>query len=197
MSKAALRDRQVELTRDLILEAVAALVAEGRLPDFSVQDVADRAGVSLRTVYRHFASREALLEGCVAWGWERVGEVAEVGLPARADDIAAMVPVTFAALERLAPVVLPLLMLDTAAGLPREGSSRRLEAIRSALTEVTGDLDPQMAEAVAWTIRLICARKTWLDYYEGGVDAAHAGAAAAWAVEVLIEALRKGRGPKL
>lgn len=197
MPKVALRDRQAELTRDLILEALAALIGEGRLSEFSVQEVADRAGVSLRTVYRHFASRQALLDGYVEWGWRRVEATAEMALPVRAADISAMVRVTFAALEQLAPIALPLFKLDAAAGLRREGSAKRLEAIRSALAEVTGELDPEMAEAVVWTIRMICARKTYADISQGGVDAAHAGAAAAWAVDVLIESLREGRGPTL
>ena len=51
MAQAALRDRQVELTRDLISEAQAGLVADGLLAEFAVHDAADRAGTSLRTVY--------------------------------------------------------------------------------------------------------------------------------------------------
>jgi hypothetical protein len=51
MAQAALRDRQVELTRDLILEAQAGLVADGLLAEFAVHDAADRAGTSLRTAY--------------------------------------------------------------------------------------------------------------------------------------------------
>ena len=52
MANGALRERQVGLTRDLIMEALAEVIAEGRLAEFSMQDVADRAGTSLRTLYR-------------------------------------------------------------------------------------------------------------------------------------------------
>lgn len=198
MSKTVLRDRQVELTRDLILEALAELIVEGRLADFAVQDVADRAGVSHRTVYRHFASREALLDGFVPWVGERFRAVGAMEFPSRADDIAPLVRLKFAGLERLAPLVVALAKLDSATAAGSRVASKSLRTIRSSLAEVTGDLDPSLAEAVVWTIRTIWSHKTWAALNdEGGLDAAHAGAAAAWAIEVLIEALREGRVPSL
>lgn len=198
MARVALRDRQVELTRDLILEALAGLIAEGRLAEFSIQDVADSAGVSLRTVYRHFASREALLEGFIPWAEGRFRVAGGMELPTSAEGIAANVKGKFAALEQFAPLLAAVVKLDSATRIQREQSARNLVAMRSALAEVTFELDPKLAEAVVWTIRMICSTKTWLALYEeGGVDAAHAGSAAAWAVELLVEALHEGRGPRL
>ena len=52
-------------TREQILRALAEVVLEGGLSDFSVQGVADRCGVSHRTVYRHFPTRESMLDGLV------------------------------------------------------------------------------------------------------------------------------------
>ncbi|MGE0042924.1 MAG: TetR/AcrR family transcriptional regulator, partial [Vicinamibacterales bacterium] len=49
-------------TRRLILEAMADVVTETAGIGFSVQAVADRAGVTHRTVYNHFRTREALCE---------------------------------------------------------------------------------------------------------------------------------------
>ncbi|MDO9457756.1 TetR/AcrR family transcriptional regulator [Nocardioides sp.] len=49
-----------ERNRDAILEAATALLAEA--PDASVTDVARAAGVTRATVYRHFESRDALLD---------------------------------------------------------------------------------------------------------------------------------------
>ncbi len=49
------------MTREAITDAVADVIREQGI-DFSVQDVADRAGVTHRTVYRHFEGREALVD---------------------------------------------------------------------------------------------------------------------------------------
>ncbi len=55
-----IRERQIDLTRSAILDA-AVEVFEDRGAPFTVQEVADRAGVSHRTVYRHFDGRQELL----------------------------------------------------------------------------------------------------------------------------------------
>ncbi|WP_353826373.1 TetR/AcrR family transcriptional regulator [Agromyces sp. SYSU T0242] len=55
------RDRHLDATRSAILEAAHELLVERAGTDFSVQAVADRAGLTHRTVYRHFPSREELL----------------------------------------------------------------------------------------------------------------------------------------
>ncbi|HZD23949.1 MAG TPA: helix-turn-helix domain-containing protein, partial [Acidimicrobiia bacterium] len=53
--------RHTEATRRVILEAAAALFLERNSDRFSVQEVADRAGVTHRTVYRYFPTRQELL----------------------------------------------------------------------------------------------------------------------------------------
>ena len=67
-----LRQRQQESTRRLIMETVASLIAEGRIHSFSVQDVVGRAGISYASVYRHFPTREKLLEAIYEWGNELI-----------------------------------------------------------------------------------------------------------------------------
>ena len=86
--------------------------------------------------------------------------------------------------------------LDAAIGRRRELVATGMESLRSSLAEVTGELDPQVVEAVVWTIRMIGSHQTFVRLHEeGGLDAARAGAAAAWAIDLLIQALREGRGP--
>jgi AcrR family transcriptional regulator len=196
MTRPALRARQTELTRDLILEALVGLIGERRLADFSVQDVADRAGMSLRTVYRHFASREALLDALLPWLGQQIWARGGLRLPTSADDIPELVPAKFASLEKFTPFLAAEVRLDAVTQLHSEYSARSLLAMRTALDEVTQHLEPDMAEAVVWTIRQICSSRTWfLLHEEGGIDATHAGAAAAWAARLLITALREGHGP--
>ena len=54
-----LRQRQTDLTREAILRAATELFLEED-GDISMQNVADRAGVSHRTLYRHYPSRRDL-----------------------------------------------------------------------------------------------------------------------------------------
>ena len=198
MTAQALRARQTELTRDLILEALVDLVVERPLADFSLQDVADRAGVALRTVYRHFASREALLEALLPWVSQQISMTGGFQFPATADDIADQVTAKFIALEKYARLFLAQARVESLVQGNAAASALSLMSVRSALAEVTGHLDPDMAEAVVWTIRQICGVRTLLVLHEeGGIAGAHAGAAAAWATRLLIKALREGSSPQL
>jgi AcrR family transcriptional regulator len=54
--------RHAGATREAILEAAFELLSERGGADFSVQEVADRAGVTHRTVYRYFPGRHILLD---------------------------------------------------------------------------------------------------------------------------------------
>ena len=53
--------RHTEATRKAILEAAADLFLERRGQGFSIQDVGDRAGLTHRTVYRYFSTRQELM----------------------------------------------------------------------------------------------------------------------------------------
>ena len=65
-----LREQQTRATRIQILEALIDLINDRGAHDLSIKDLAGRAGVSERTVYRHFADRRALLDGLV----EHIGQ---------------------------------------------------------------------------------------------------------------------------
>lgn len=56
------RDEAKEATRARIVDALQRVVLEEGVHAFSVATVAKRAGIAHRTVYRHFPSREDLLE---------------------------------------------------------------------------------------------------------------------------------------
>ncbi len=51
-----------QATRDRIVQAVRELVAEGTFHESTVEQVADRAGVSRATLYQHFRSRIELID---------------------------------------------------------------------------------------------------------------------------------------
>ena len=58
----AIRDRQKAETREQIIEAVHAVLTEEHPATLSMPRVAARAGTSLRTLYRYFPTKEALID---------------------------------------------------------------------------------------------------------------------------------------
>ena len=67
-----LRAEQLEQTRLRILEATADVLADEEVEEVTVPLVAMRARVSLRTVYRHFPTKEALFDAFGEWGEEHL-----------------------------------------------------------------------------------------------------------------------------
>lgn len=193
-----LRARHTELTRGLILDATVALIVERGVIDFSIQDVAGRAGVSHRTIYRHFPTREGLLEAVVPWGEAKMAARGGMALPEHPDDLARIVRSKYEVLDEMAPLVIAALKLDAARLVAVRQSARSRQATRSAVAEVTGHLPAGTAEAVAALFHQVTSSRMWLTCREDeGIDGARFAPVAAWAVETLIADLRAGRGPGL
>ncbi|HEX7107134.1 MAG TPA: helix-turn-helix domain-containing protein [Acidothermaceae bacterium] len=62
--------------RDALLEAASAAFAENGV-DTSLEDVAKRAGVGIGTLYRHFPTRDALIEAAYRRGVEQMCDAAD------------------------------------------------------------------------------------------------------------------------
>jgi TetR/AcrR family transcriptional regulator of autoinduction and epiphytic fitness len=87
------RTVRAERTRAALVEAVLALLDEGRLRP-TAAEIAQRAGVSERSVFQHFADREALLESVAREQYERVVPTirpvdASLSLPERIEEFVA------------------------------------------------------------------------------------------------------------
>ena len=67
-----LRERQLQLTRETILDACADLVNQRRHLGFTMQEIATSAGMALRTVYNHYPTREDLLDALMVHLDERM-----------------------------------------------------------------------------------------------------------------------------
>lgn len=101
------RAERVEQTRRRIVRATLDLHAEQGISGTSWDDIAERAGVGVGTVYRHFRSLDELLPACGALTWEKLAlpgpdEVAGLftGARSRRDRVARMVRALFAIYAR-------------------------------------------------------------------------------------------------
>ena len=79
------RAETTERTRRAVLDAAQELFYESGDPDPPLDRVADRAGVSTRTLLRHFGSKEGLLEAATADAQERIAASREAE-PGDADE---------------------------------------------------------------------------------------------------------------
>src|SRR5687768_1875062 len=67
-----LRTEQKEATRQRILDAAGRLLEDRGLEEFSFAAIAKEARVQERTVYRHFPTKNALIESLCDWFQKRI-----------------------------------------------------------------------------------------------------------------------------
>ena len=127
-----------------LLEAARDLVAE-KGPGVALEEVAQRAGVGIATLYRRFPDRAALLRGVVLDALEQTRLVAERAAEAHEDDaFEALATYLRAALELRVSAVIPQVLDVIDLNEPelaqaRETSARATEALVEA-AQVSGDL---------------------------------------------------------
>ena len=182
-------------TVDRILAALVEVILEGGLPGFSVQEVADRAGISHRTVYRHFPTREALLEGLAEAVGRRMDERGGIDQPAGLDELSIAVLANFALFSRDARAVEAGVRFGVGTAVETRDQQRRTDQFRDLVAGGVPGIAPADAAMAGAVIRQIASSRSWLALREAGLDDQAAARAAAWAVAVLVDALSGGRTP--
>ncbi len=181
--RSSLRDQQVDLTRDLIMRAFQRLLQNDHPDAITYPQVAEAAGVSLRTVYRYFPTRVDLLESAAAWLAELTGGV-QWQDPRTVEDLAGAVPEMGRIFDEHTNVFRAL------AGDELQG--RRREAVAAAVAEVSGNLPPDEARRAEAILGYIRSGRAWLvlhDHY--GLAGDEIMSALDWAASTLIEDVRR------
>jgi len=187
--KPSLRHQHSDLTRDLILRTVAAMLEEGAPSELVVPEVARRASVSLRTVYRHFPSRDELIAAAGEW----IGvNILAAGMPETLDDIPTEYARNAPRLDEHPKLVYAMAFSRGANSLRSVRRQRRLENLRKALREVTDGLSEAEARRAFAVFAYLDNMLAWVTMRdEAGLNGEEVGAAVAWAMNVLIEDLRR------
>src|SRR3954471_5333433 len=181
-----LRQRQTAETRAVILEALGAELAAGGLEEFSVARLARRAGVSERTVFRHFPTRETLLDGLSQWFNDRVGDFPD---DVSAEAIPSTIAQVFADFDEHESLARAVLASPGGRELRRHARAARLARLDAALAPTLDRaVDPERAAAARALVFALCSARTWQAMRdEGGLDGAAAGRAVAHAIQLILD----------
>ena len=185
-----LRAEQMEATRRRILQATADALADEATDEVTVPRVAMRARVSVRTVYRHFPTKEALFDAFGEWAEESLRLVIH-SYPETLDGVREMAPALYRMYDEREPLIRAL--------LSRRGQEirvrtrrRRLRTFEKAMREVTDDLEPAERRRALAVLYLLVSAPAWQAMKDQwGLEGEEAGQAAAWAVRVLTDELRR------
>jgi AcrR family transcriptional regulator len=194
MATESLRDRQAALARRAVFEALIKHLEAGNADDLAMDDLAAEAGVSRRTLYRYFPSRDALLAAAADWI-----RTEELKLPIEIGDegIANSFRTAAAQLEKRPALARALLRSTTGRAVRKGYRSARVEAIRAALRREVPGLSQREMDRAAPVLSYLCSSNAWISVQdESGLDAKKAQAAVEWAIETLLAQLRGSANPK-
>jgi AcrR family transcriptional regulator len=179
----------VEATRERILSAVAELLERGETDELTVPGVAAASGVSLRTVYRYFPTREQLLDAAGRW----IGaELLRHPYPQTLDEIAELFRVGCRDFDERPALVRAMALSELGRSVRASRRRERLKAIRQALDDEVGGLpeeERRRAEAVLAYPHNMLAYATLRE--ESGLSGEEIGEALAWAIKTLVDDLRR------
>lgn len=157
----SLKDRQYALTRGLLLEATVGHLESGSPGNLTMRAIARRAGVAERTIFRHFASRDELLDALAM-------EVAQrLELPPAPDSIEALAQApqalyrAYEARERLTQAALHSELFDR---IRQTVARERWDAIRRLLDGYAPRRSERERTYAAANIRYMLSASAW-NYY--------------------------------
>jgi AcrR family transcriptional regulator len=189
MTSTTLREQHALATRERILSAVADLIERGETDELTMPGVAESSGVSLRTIYRYYRTREQLLEAAGRW----IGnEVLEHPYPRDLDEVADLYEEGCRDFDDRPGLVRALAFSQLGQRVRGYRRRERLEAIRRALRAELpnlGDGEIQRAEAVLAYLHSMLAYTTLRE--ENGLTGEEIGESVGWAMRTLIADLRK------
>lgn len=189
-----LRAEQAAATRDRILDATVALLQDNDVSSFGMQDVADLAGVAVRTVYRAFPTKDDLLVGVLDAIRLRFDATAGEP-PTTGEELQASVPGAVRAVFELEPLYRALFATAAGRELHRATAGDRNAAVDRAFADGLDGLDERQRRLVIAVLYLVTSSKSvlWLKDY-AGLDVDDAADAIAWALAALTKAAQEEAG---
>jgi len=184
-----LRDEYAALTRQRIVVAFVESLADGAGDDVSMADVAKRAKVAERTIYRHFKTRAELLAAAGEWIEDNVFGYVPFTSPDELPGIFRKLCRSFDRHPHLARAI----ALTRAGRTMRADFRRRLiEHHRKAMAPLTRHLKPKevrQAEALATYLNNVLAWSALREDF--GMSSAEIADAIEWALTTLLKDVRR------
>jgi AcrR family transcriptional regulator len=178
------RDAHKAMTRERILDAAIELIAKTGAEPVAIAAVAEGAGVTHRTVYRHFKTRDDLIEAV----WPRLQQrLQSKGFPRTAADLVAMPGRLFPRFDENATLVRASAFSDAGLEVRLRANAERQDAMLACVADALPGLDPQAMRRRAAVVQLIDSAYAWAalrDFW--GLDGVEAGRAAGEALAVLL-----------
>lgn len=187
--KSDLREAQAEATRRRILDAVVAVMAEG-VETLSIPAVAERAGVSVGTIYRHFGDKTGLVRALMPHAVERTGTVVD-DLPSTMEEVGETVHEIFRHFEDADDLFKAAFASRIGRDARIEFTEERLDLMREMLLHLDPDLKPAQLDHLAKAALILTTSDTYREWTERlGLSSDEAADEVIWIIRTLLRGVR-------
>jgi AcrR family transcriptional regulator len=171
----------------VILDALVEQLADTGAFDFSMFELARRANVSARTIYRHFPSREALFDALAARIKDEIGFQEYPRTLAGTSELARRL---FPSFDAHAPLVVAFLATRQAHESRPPARPERRAAVQRAVAHAAPGASAASIRYCAAVIACLVTPEAWACMRrELRMDGREGGAAIAWAIDALVRQL--------
>jgi AcrR family transcriptional regulator len=187
------RAAQAAQTREAILDALIRVIARG-VAELSMPAVAEEAGVSLRTVYRHFPTKRDLLTGLSRHLEERLSSYSVQPYPRNLDELAIHIRQYFRALDSMSDADRAIWASEIVReSREQEGLPEKFRIVESALGPMLGSLPEPDRTRLFQVVTTIFSRFTLQRMKEDlGLSSDEAADTVNWAIETLVRGATGG-----
>lgn len=186
----SLRDRHRAATIDIILSAVGQCLSDTVLSDLTFAQVALHAQMGERTIYRHFPTKEALLN---AWWVRHKEEIGQPEFPDTPDAIIAFPRRAFPLMDEQAQIMRGAVLSPQGRAMTLAQNQARQDAMLAIVAQAAPSLSSHDRIALAAVLQLLQSATAWLtmrDYW--ALSGQQSGAAASQAIKTLLAAAARG-----
>lgn len=187
-----LRDAHRDLTRTRILEALVAEMQDATFDVITNAQIAARAGITERTFYRHFPTREALELGL--WEWFSENRLGRRRFPTTPEEAIAFPGPLFEGFDREEAMVRWFVSSRKGQEIRLMVNEERKEAYLSVARLARPDLDEAAQRRLAGVVQLLDGSFAWQslkDYWD--LDAAESAHAVSEVIEILLRPKTEAR----
>jgi AcrR family transcriptional regulator len=185
------RREHAKLTRRAIIDALVELLVDEHPATVSIPAVAKRANVSVRTVYHHFPTKEALFDALVDAS-QRPDQGQNLETATTPKELVETMPAAYEYLERNAALFNAVRVSEVNSRIRGELDRRNVARITRALQPLATDLDDESFKRLCAVVGALSSNDTYRNLtVRYGLDRDEAAAAASWAITTLTDRAKR------